>query len=353
TIVQPASGAISDRWTSRWGRRRPLILIATLFDFAFLAVIGWAGGLGWLAFGYIALQLSSNTAHGPLQGLLPDRVPQEQLGMASGFKNLFDMGGLVIALLAVGRILSPTSTQPTLAVGLIALVLALGAIVTLLGVREPPALKPAAQTSPFSDSFRVDFRAHENFWWLIASRAVYLLGIYGIQAFALYYVRDVLKAANPAQLTGDLLASITIALMLFAVFGGWLSDRFGHKRLLTAGHLISTVGCLLLLFVRTPTTLLMFGSVLGAGIGLFITSNWALANQLAPAAEAGKFMGLTNLATADSGALGRLEGPLIDLLNNSFPGVFAGYFMLFGFGAFCTLVSVFLLAKVETVVSRA
>jgi MFS family permease len=92
----------------------------------------------------------------------------------------------------------------------------------------------------------------------------------------------------------------------------------------------------------------MFGSVLGAGIGLFITSNWALANQLAPAAQAGKFMGLTNLATAGSGALGRLEGPLIDLLNNSFPGVFAGYFMLFGFGAFCTLVSVFLLAKVET-----
>ncbi len=348
TVVQPVSGAISDRWTSRWGRRRPLILMGTVFDFIFLAIIGWAGGLVWLAIGYIGLQISSNTAHGPLQGLLPDRVPQEQLGVASGFKNLFDMGGLVIALLLVGRILPPDSRQPIAAVGLIAFVLLVGAVITLGWVREPPATAPASTASLF-DSLRVNVRAHPAFWWLVASRAIYLLGIYGIQAFALYYVRDVLKAANPAQLTGDLLASLTIALMAFAVVGGWLSDRVGHKRLLVVGHLLSAVGCVLLLFAHTPATLLAFGSVLGAGIGLFITANWALANQLAPAAEVGKYMGLTNLATAGSGALGRLEGPLIDVLNNAYPGVFAGYFMLFGLGAFCTLVSIFLLAKVETV----
>jgi hypothetical protein len=275
----------------------------------FLAIVGWAGGLVWLAVGYIGLQISSNTAHGPLQGLLPDRVPQEQLGVASGFKNLFDMGGLVIALLLVGRILPPDSRQPVAAVGLIAFVLLVGAVITLGWVREPPAISSPLGTAPAStasllDSLRVNVRAHPAFWWLVASRALYLLGIYGIQAFALYYVRDVLKAANPAQLTGDLLASLTIAL-------------------------------------------LAFGSVLGAGIGLFITANWALANLLAPAAEVGKYMGLTNLATAGSGALGRLEGPLIDVLNNAYPGVFAGYLMLFILGAVCAVVSVAVLAKVE------
>ncbi|MBI3176660.1 MAG: MFS transporter [Chloroflexi bacterium] len=350
TVVQPVSGAISDRWTSRWGRRRPLILMGTVFDFIFLAIVGWAGGLVWLAIGYIGLQISSNTAHGPLQGLLPDRVPQEQLGVASGFKNLFDMGGLVIALLLVGRILPPDSRQPIAAVGLMALVLLVGAVITLGWVREPPAISSPLGTAPAStaslfDSLRVNVRAHPAFWRLVASRAIYLLGIYGIQAFALYYVRDVLKAANPAQLTGDLLASLTIALMAFAVVGGWLSDRVGHKRLLVVGHLLSAVGCVLLLFARTPGTLLAFGSVLGAGIGLFITANWALANLLAPAAEVGKYMGLTNLATAGSGALGRLEGPLIDALNNAYPGVFAGYLMLFILGAVCAVVSVAVLAN--------
>ncbi len=59
--------------------------------------------------------------------------------------------------------------------------------------------------------------------------------------------------------------------------------------------------------------LTVFGSVVGAGIGLFLTSNWALANRLAPSEEAGKFLGLTNLATAGSGALARLEGPALGL----------------------------------------
>ena len=48
TIMQPISGALSDRWHSKWGRRRPLILIGTAFDYIFLALLGWAGGLGWL-----------------------------------------------------------------------------------------------------------------------------------------------------------------------------------------------------------------------------------------------------------------------------------------------------------------
>jgi MFS family permease len=92
-IVQPLAGALSDRWTSPWGRRRPLIALGSVLDLPFLAFLGWAGGLGWLALGYIGLQLSSNLAHGPLQGLMPDVVPKEQHGRASGIKNLMDMGG--------------------------------------------------------------------------------------------------------------------------------------------------------------------------------------------------------------------------------------------------------------------
>lgn len=93
--------------------------------------------------------------------------------------------------------------------------------------------------------------------------------------------------------------------------------------------------------------LLMFGAVLGAGIGLFLTSNWALANSLAPETEAGKYLGLTNLATAGSGALARLEGPALDWLNSLSPGAWIGYKGLFIFGALCMIASLFLLKKIE------
>ncbi len=107
------------------------------------------------------------------------------------------------------------------------------------------------------------------------------------------------------------------------------------------------MGCLLLLATRTPGLLLVFGAVLGAGIGLFLTANWALATELAPEAEAGKFLGLTNLATAGSGALGRLQGPVIDGLNAAAPGAWWGYAELFVFGAVCVLISAWLLRRVR------
>ncbi len=79
--------------------------------------------------------------------------------------------------------------------------------------------------------------------------------------------------------------------------------------------------------------MLAFGVVLGIGIGLFQTSNWALAVQLAPAGQAGKYLGLVNLASAGAGFFSRLQGPFMDGLNNAFPGAWWGYTLLFTLGA--------------------
>ena len=108
-----------------------------------------------------------------------------------------------------------------------------------------------------------------------------------------------------------------------------------------------------MLFARDMRGLLIFGSVLGAGIGLFLTSNWALANSLAPPEEAGKYLGLTNLATAGSAAVARLEGPILDWLNAAWPGAWVGYRGLFIFGALCMLLSVILLQKIHVKSERA
>jgi MFS family permease len=173
-----------------------------------------------------------------------------------------------------------------------------------------------------------------------------LLDINGLQTFAQYYIRDVLKAANPPKLTGDLLAAIAIPLIVFFLAGGWLGDRLGHACMHTIAGGIASLGCLLMLFARTPTNLLIFGSVVGIGIGLFLTANWALASLLAPPGEAGKFLGLTNLATAGSAAVGRLAGPLIDLGNHARPGAYLGYTRLFLCASACTLRSIFIIRRV-------
>jgi hypothetical protein len=54
--------------------------------------------------------------------------------------------------------------------------------------------------------------------------------------------------------------------------------------------------------------------------GIFVSVNWALATDLIPQEEAGKYLGLSNLATAGSAAVARLTGPMIDGLNALRPG---------------------------------
>jgi Na+/melibiose symporter-like transporter len=109
-VVQPLAGGLSDSTRSRWGRRRPWILVGTLLALVFLGGMALAGNFLGLLAAYLLLQLASNSAHGPAQGLIPDLVPEQQRGLASGIKNLFDMLGLVVASLVAGQLMEAGSS---------------------------------------------------------------------------------------------------------------------------------------------------------------------------------------------------------------------------------------------------
>jgi MFS family permease len=226
-------------------------------------------------------------------------------------------------------------------------------LVTVLGTKEAPTGRGKtigvrrSLWNGLGDLFRVDFHSHKSYWWLIAERFLVLFGIYGLQQFVQYYIRDVLEVANPVQVTGNLMAALAVGLVLLALAGGWLSDRYGTKRMIAVGSILIGVGSLFLPLARTELTLALIGSLVGGGLGLFLTANWALASKLAPDGEAGKYLGLTNIATAGSAALGRLWGPILDALNNGWPGMWAGYTAMFIFGGMCALASLFVLKKVK------
>ncbi len=346
-LVQPLSGNRSDRWRSRWGRRRPLITLGTGLDFIFLAFLGWAGGLLWIAIGYIGLQFTSNIAHGPAQGLIPDRVPPEKHGAASGIKNLFDMSGLVVASLLMGNLLDPQAARPLVPMLVIAGILLVSAAVTLLGTREEPHLDVPEEDPAERTPITRILSENPRYARLIASRFAFLIGVYAVQSFAQYFIRDVIDTPNPVKLTGDLMAAIALPLIAFAVGGGWLGDRFGHRKMLYIASGFGILGSLTLMTARTSTQVLVCGAILGLGVGLFLTSNWATLSRMAPVTQAGAYLGLTNLATAGSAASGRLLGPMIDLLNNARPGSFLGYTAMFAFGAVSILLSAILLSQVK------
>jgi MFS family permease len=347
-IVQPLAGALSDRSRSRWGRRRPWIVGGVAVSLALLAGMALAQGYWGLFLAYALLQISSNTAHGPAQGLIPDLVPQERRGVASGIKNLFDMGGMVVASLVAGQLMGHDGAGFAFVVT--GAVLVASTLVTVLGTKEQPASAPAEESAAgesLREVLRVDLRRHPDFAWLVASRFMILLGIYVVQAFAQYYVRDYLHVANPAEVTGNLMAVIGLALTALVFPAGILSDRFGRKPLNYLAGGLAALGILLIVFARSIAALLAFGSIVGMATGVFVSVNWALATDLIPHEEAAKYLGLTNLATAGAGALARVAGPLIDGLNALRPGAYLGYPVLFALASACTLAGTFLLLRVR------
>jgi len=61
---------------------------------------------------------------------------------------------------------------------------------------------------------------------------------------------------------------------------------------------------------------------------VFMTANWAMGTNLVPPAEAGRYLGISNLAGAGAGMIGSgIGGPVADYLNQSTPGL--GYFVIF------------------------
>jgi MFS family permease len=354
TLVQPIAGAISDRWSSRFGRRRPFMLASTLLDLIFLAMIGWAGGIVWLMLGYIFLQFSSNIGQGASQGLLPDKVSSGQLGMASGIKTFIDMLSLILASLVAGNLIDPVTRDPTLIIAVVMGLMLISSAITIFGTPEESTIssikKPINLKSiyaEFQQTFQIDLKENIQYWLLIAERFIFLLGVMGIQQFAQYFIQDVLQVDNPLKATGDMMAALAVGLVITALIAGWLSDRIGPRLVLIAASIITGIGCFLLLLVSDQSSLVIMGSIIGVGMGLFLTSNWAIANQLAPGKEAGKYIGLTNIATAGAGALGRLWGPILDWMNQAWYGAWWGYKSMFIFGGLCTLISIFLLIRIK------
>src|ERR671922_2333187 len=105
-VWQPMMGAISDRTWSPFGRRRPFIFGGTIGDVVFLVGLALSGSYWLLVIFYFLLQTASNTAQGPYQGMIPDVVPEEQRGTASGYYGLANLLGLLFGTVVAGLILS-------------------------------------------------------------------------------------------------------------------------------------------------------------------------------------------------------------------------------------------------------
>ena len=398
-LVQPAAGLLSDRSTSRFGRRRPYILIGALFDCLFLAAIALSWNYWALLIAVLLIQFSSNISHGPLQGLIPDLVPEDQRGRASAFKAIMELLPLILVGLTIAKIVgaghlnaaifvtgasllvvtfitvifvkeTPLQEKPAtpfwppmvrvlgmlggIAIGAVAgllgggLVGGLTGLITLIftekatalsvgvGVGGAVAMIVAVVTGVWAGALGTlgkEARQNSSFVWWIVNRLMFLAAATSIQGSIFYFVMYAFNLSDEAasSMTGSLTSIIGIFIVLSALASGWISDRIGRTRLVAMSGIVAAAGNVLLLvtiWVPNLTIIYIAGTIIGLATGLFMTANWALGTDLVPAGEAGRYLGISNLAGAGAGIIGAGIGGLVaDYINHYYMGL--GYFAVF------------------------
>ncbi|MDO8715647.1 MAG: MFS transporter [Dehalococcoidales bacterium] len=352
-LTQPIVGLLSDRSRVSWGRRRPFILAGVIFAIFFLPFIGLSKNFSTVLITWCFLQIACNVALGTYQGFIPDLVPGDRRGLASGIKTMMETLGNFALLSVVAVFMDRYSPERTywlwLALGTVATFLLVPTVVTLLTVKEQPgtANLEKLQFSSLYKSFNIDMGRQPEFIWFLASRALMAIPIGALKAYAVYYIMDVFDVPNPAVVAANVFIAVGIGLIITALFAGTLSDRLGRRSFLIATGFIGALGILFLFLSRSQMHLMLSGAVIGIASGAYLSTSWSYAVHALPQGEAARYLGITNLAWAGGFALAKLNGPIIDYFNTITPNL--GYSIMLLIISICFLAGSLILFKIKEV----
>lgn len=300
-VVQPTVGVISDYTITRWGRRKPYILIGGVFDMLFLYGIASSNTFIALVAFYFLIQVSSNFAQGPFQGYVPDLVPARQVGMASGLMGLMIVVGTVVGagIAALGGREGGSLFAATLALGAVEIV---AMVIVVTRVHEGTAGPKRTMSWPrvALSAWGTDILREKSVLWLLLVRLLFLGATAAVTSLGVFYFQRTHGLSRADALQFNLIATVIVASLsgLASIPGARLSDRFGRKPVIYAGMALLAVGLLGMALAPTPELALAVFLAGGVGIGLFLSVDWALMTDVIPKHTSARYMGILNAGTA-------------------------------------------------------
>ncbi len=359
TVVELIAGPISDRCTSPLGRRRPFILWGTLLSLPFILLFMTAPSFLWLVLHFVMIQIFLNWANGPYQAVIPDYVPPQRHGLASAYMGMMTLVGNLIGLALAGLTLSEppllfkgySLSARLMIVGMVLIFFLLTTMLwTVLGLREPrwqPSNPEEKRIDP-SLFFNILLNEHPNFRWVVLSRFAFNLGFYTVLFYLEYYLRDTMGLGKGAPMQAFVIMTIaTLAGVLGNWLAGVLADRTSKKRVMyyTAG--IMGVGTLMFLVAPELGWVYALGAIFGFAWGAFAAVDWALASNLVPVAESGRYMAIWHISMTVPQVLAPLiAGPIGDWLNWEY-GMGVGWRWVFALVPLYLILAVLLLRPVR------
>jgi len=331
-LVQPIVGTLSDEFKSRFGRRRPFMLLGAVLTAISLILMPNSPSLLVAALLLWVLDASINLTQGPYRAIVPDVVDKAHQTTAYSFMSLTIGLASVIAFYIAYYI---SSMHELFYLGAVAMVAAM--IWTSLTTHEPSsvALESSAQktsqletignilkstmTSVFSmpkEGLKLCL-AHSFTWFGLMCLFVF---------FSVFVPKQIFGAVGPSAASyndGVRWASLCYAVLngvcfIYAPFISRLCRVFSKKAVHTVSLLIMAGSFLSLFFAQSPLMAMVMMGLIGIGWSSTLAIPFALLTDHLPKGKEGVLMGTFNIFIAAPGVLcSFLVGPAISLLGGN------------------------------------
>ncbi|MBV8636468.1 MAG: MFS transporter [Candidatus Eremiobacteraeota bacterium] len=312
-LVPPIAGWFSDRHRKQTGGlRRRWVVAGVAVDVCALVAIVFTHTLVAFDVLFVIAVAAENVAIAAYQAMIPEIVPREAWGAASGLRGAATLIGTVAGLSIAGSI-----GRPDVVFLGAALLLALG-LFSLLALNERDYIAPEPATVVRWHDFIVVFLA----------RAFVFFGLTLLMTFVLYFFQDVLHYKNPSQGTAFVGVCSLVGAIVSSVLLGVLSDRVSRKVIAALCGIPMAIAAAGFAAAPNANVILISAVFFGAGLGGILSVGWALAFDSLPAlSNIARDLGIWGMATNLPAVIAPLIGGWIV---HEYGGARAGYQVIFG-----------------------
>jgi maltose/moltooligosaccharide transporter len=315
-VFQPWVGSRSDRTHTRFGRRKPwLMLGAPLAAVFFILVPFVRDNFVLIALAILGTNLAMALFRSPTIAYLGDLFAPGERSRANGVINLMGGVGGAVALFGGGTLYKMGVPLPFIVGAGIMLIAVL--IVLALVKEPPPALQVSAEKAPslWANVRQVTTDRDRSGLFLFAAIFSWFVGWNATEAFFTLYARNILGLDVG---TGTrMLTAFAATLILFAIPSGLIATRIGRKPTILIGLGGMFAGLIAAILLRNATALLVVLAVMGGFWALVNINSLPMVYDLAKSGSIGAYTGLYYFASSLAAITGPIvAGWLIDLTDH-------------------------------------
>jgi MFS family permease len=339
-LATPIAGALSDRTTHAHavghlrGRRHRWTLAMAILSAVSLALIAGQNTVFGVGLLWVLFSAFQNGEFASLSAAVPDHVPVNQRGTVAGWVGMPQALGLVLGTALVVYVFGNNLVGGYLALAIPLVLLTLPFVLLTPDHPLEPEHRATLSVRTLLASYWIDPRRHPDFAWAWITRFLASLAIGMGTLYLLYFLRDQVHYAHPAQGLFILIAIYTGFVIITAIVGGVISDRIAKRKMIvTVSGILMGAAALLLTFVETWSASMVAAVLFGAGFGAYLAVDQALITQVLPAAkDRAKDLGIINIAIVGPAALaGAIAALLVSL--GGYPALFAATAVVAAFGS--------------------